>query len=97
MSWAILSSAPARLLKRLSTRYMTAFGLGPVPGTDIALAADIIAGEYGDNFHLPKLPTRGLGSDAFVRTAGLMDTVTFDRGPIICRWYESHTYASHSM
>lgn len=60
---------------------MTAFGLGPVPGTDIALAADIIAGETGNNLHLPQLPDRGLGSDAIGRTASLLEAVTVDRGP----------------
>src|SRR5699024_2065017 len=60
---------------------MTAYGLGPVPGTDIALAADIIAGETGDSRHLPQLPARGLGSDLIGRTAGLLEAVTVDRGP----------------
>src|SRR5690625_4479799 len=76
---------------------MTAFGLGPVPGTDIALAADIIAGETGDNLHLPQLPTRGLGSDAIGRTAGLLEAVSVDRGPRSWRLTDRPQLASRAM
>ncbi|WP_301200126.1 methionine synthase [Corynebacterium stationis] len=76
---------------------MTAFGLGPGPGTDIALAADIIAGETGDKLHLPQLPTRGLGSDAIGRTAGLLEAVSVDRGPRSWRLTDRPQLASRAM
>ncbi|MFH0411858.1 methionine synthase [Corynebacterium sp. L4756] len=76
---------------------MTAFGLGPVPGTDIALAAEIIAGETGDSLHLPQLPARGLGSDAIGRTASLLDAVTVDRGPRSWRLTDRPQLATRAM
>ena len=76
---------------------MTAFGLGPVPGTDIALAADIIAGEIGNNLHLLQLPERGLGSDAIGRTAGLLEAVSVDRGPRGWRLTDRPQLASRAM
>ncbi|AGF72269.1 hypothetical protein [Corynebacterium halotolerans] len=60
---------------------MSAYGLGPLPGTSIAEAADLIVGETGDLPHLPQLPARGLGSDLIGCTAGLLAAVTVDRGP----------------
>lgn len=60
---------------------MTAYGLGPLPGTSIPEAADVILSETGDLPHLPELPDRGLGSDPVGRTAGLLEAVTVDRGP----------------
>lgn len=60
---------------------MTGFGLGPMPGTSMSEAADIVLGETGDLPHLPQLPDRGLGSDAIGRTAGLVAHVAVDRGP----------------
>lgn len=60
---------------------MTAFGLGPLPGTDISAAADIVMGETWHLPHIPQLPQRGLGSDAVGRTAGLLEAVHVDRGP----------------
>ncbi|MCQ9346262.1 methionine synthase [Corynebacterium phoceense] len=60
---------------------MTGFGLGPMPGTSMSEAADIVMGETGALPHLPQLPDRGLGSDAIGRTAGLLETLTVDRGP----------------
>ncbi|OFS21141.1 methionine synthase [Corynebacterium sp. HMSC04H06] len=60
---------------------MTGFGLGPMPGTSMPEAADIVLGETGDLPHLAQLPDRGLGSDAIGRTAGLVEFVTVDRGP----------------
>lgn len=60
---------------------MASYGLGPLPGTSIQEAADVIQGETGDQLHLPQLPARGLGSDAIGRTAGLLEAVNVDRGP----------------
>lgn len=60
---------------------MTAYGLGPLPGTSIPEAADVILSETGDLPHLPELPARGLGSDPVGRTAGLLEAVAVDRGP----------------
>ncbi|QGU04385.1 uroporphyrinogen decarboxylase/cobalamine-independent methonine synthase family protein [Corynebacterium comes] len=60
---------------------MTAYGLGPLPGTSIPGAADVILSETGDLPHLPELPDRGLGSDPVGRTAGLLEAVIVDRGP----------------
>lgn len=60
---------------------MTAFGLGPMPGTSMREAAEIVMGESGALPHLPQLPERGLGSDAVGRTAGLLEAVVVDRGP----------------
>ncbi|MGD7002370.1 hypothetical protein [Corynebacterium halotolerans] len=60
---------------------MVAFGLGELPGTSVADAADMILGETGDLVHLPQLPARGLGSDAVGRTAALLEAIHVDRGP----------------
>lgn len=60
---------------------MTGFALGPMPGTSIPLAADIILGETGDLPAIPQLPERGLGSDAVGRTAALLEAIHVDRGP----------------
>lgn len=59
---------------------MSAYGLGELPGTSIAEAADIIQGETGDLLHLPQLPARGLGGDATGRSIGLIDALTVERG-----------------
>ncbi len=58
-----------------------AYGLGPLPGTSIAEACDVIASETGALPHIPQLPDRGLGSDAVGRTASLLEAVHVDRGP----------------
>ncbi|QGU07124.1 hypothetical protein COCCU_05900 [Corynebacterium occultum] len=60
---------------------MSAYGLGELPGTSVAEAADMILGETGDLVHLPQLPGRGLGSDAVGRTATLLEGIHVDRGP----------------
>ena len=66
---------------------MVAFGIGPLPGTDFAQAADIVMGETGDCPHVPQLPARGLGFDAVGRTAALLSAlgpesgISLDRGP----------------
>ncbi|WP_244288047.1 methionine synthase [Corynebacterium godavarianum] len=50
----------------------TAFGLGPLPGTDLAQAADVVLSE-SPLPHIPQLPERGVGSDAIGRTAALLE------------------------
>lgn len=57
----------------------TAFGLGPLPGTDLVAAADIVLSE-SPLPHIPQLPERGVGFDAVGRTAALLD-IPIDRGP----------------
>lgn len=59
---------------------MTGFALGPMPGTSMAEAADIILGETALPA-IPQLPERGLGSDAVGRTASMLEAITIDRGP----------------
>ncbi|MDK8764499.1 methionine synthase [Corynebacterium sp. MSK218] len=59
---------------------MTGFALGPMPGTSIAEAADIILGET-ELPAIPQLPQRGLGSDAVGRTASMLEAISIDRGP----------------
>lgn len=59
---------------------MTGFALGPMPGTSMAEAADIIMGET-ELPALPQLPERGLGSDSVGRTASMLEAITIDRGP----------------
>ncbi len=51
---------------------MTAFGLGPLPGADLAQAADVVLSE-SPLPHIPQLPERGVGSDAIGRTAALLE------------------------
>ena len=58
---------------------MTAFGLGPMPGTDLAQAADVVLSETVLP-HIPQLPERGVGSDAIGRTAALLE-IPIGRGP----------------
>lgn len=60
---------------------MSAYGLGELPGTSMAVAADMVLGETGDLVHLPQLPARGLGSDAIGGTAALLEGIHVDRGP----------------
>lgn len=57
----------------------TAFGLGPLPGTDLEQAADVVLSE-SPLPHIPQLPDRGLGSDAVGRTAALLE-IPVGRGP----------------
>lgn len=59
---------------------MTGFALGPMPGTSMAEAADIIMGET-ELPAIPQLPARGLGSDAVGRTASMLEAISIDRGP----------------
>lgn len=58
---------------------MTAFGLGPLPGTDLVQAADVVLSELPTP-HLPQLPARGVGSDLIGRTAALLP-LNLDIGP----------------
>ncbi|MDO4685587.1 MAG: hypothetical protein Q4A92_03485 [Corynebacterium sp.] len=62
---------------------MVAFGLGEMPGTDLAVAADIIAGECSLMF-LPQLPARGIASEAVGRTLALMPDLPID--PRVRTW-----------
>lgn len=73
----------------------TAFGLGPLPGTDLKQAADIVASETPLP-HIPQLPDRGIGSDAVGRTAALLD-IPVDRGPRGWRVAPRHRNARDQM
>lgn len=57
----------------------SAFGLGPLPGTDLVQAADVVLSELPTP-HIPQLPARGVGSDAVGRTAALLP-LNLDIGP----------------
>ena len=46
----------------MTTLPTTAFGLGPLPGTDLAQAADVVLSESLLP-HIPQLPDRGAGFD----------------------------------
>ncbi|MEY8208710.1 uroporphyrinogen decarboxylase/cobalamine-independent methonine synthase family protein [Corynebacterium sp. MNWGS58] len=54
--------------------------LGPVAGTSMTAAGDMVISEFGDRLHLPALPQRGLGSDAVGYTAALLESLSVDRG-----------------
>ena len=56
----------------MTTLPTTAFGLGPLPGTDLAQAADVVLSEPPLP-HIPQLPDRGVGSDLIGRTAALLE------------------------
>ena len=56
-----------------------AFALGPMPGTDLVQAADVVLSELPTP-HLPQLPARGVGSDLIGRTAALLP-LNLDIGP----------------
>ncbi|NIJ13683.1 methionine synthase II (cobalamin-independent) [Saccharomonospora amisosensis] len=49
-----------------------ATGIGSMPGTDSAEAAEIVLGELPDFPHLPELPARGVGADLIGRTSALL-------------------------
>ncbi|MET3943542.1 methionine synthase [Corynebacterium mucifaciens] len=57
----------------------TAFGLGPLPGTNFSPAADVVLSE-SPLPHIPQLPDRGVGSDLIGRTAALLP-IPVARGP----------------
>ncbi|MCT1634328.1 hypothetical protein M3B03_01230 [Corynebacterium pseudodiphtheriticum] len=54
--------------------------LGPLAGTSMAAAGDMVISEFGDQLHLPHLPQRGLGSDAVGYSAALLESLSVDRG-----------------
>lgn len=56
-----------------------AFGLGPLPGTNFAQAADVVLSE-SPLPHVPQLPDRGVGSDLIGRTAAMLE-IPVARGP----------------
>lgn len=56
-----------------------AFGLGPLPGTDLGAAADVVLSESVVP-HIPQLPARGVGSGLVGRTAALLP-LNLDIGP----------------
>lgn len=56
----------------MTTLPTTAFGLGPLPGTDLAQAADVVLSESLLP-HIPQLPDRGAGFDLVGRTAALLE------------------------
>lgn len=56
------------------------WGLGPLAGTSMAAAGDMVISEFGDRLHLPQLPQRGLGSDAVGYTSALLESLSVDRG-----------------
>lgn len=58
---------------------MMAFALGPMPGTDLMQAADVVLSELPTP-HIPQLPARGVGSDLIGRTAALLP-LNLDIGP----------------
>ena len=63
----------------MTTLPPTAFGLGPLPGTDLAQAADVVLSE-SPLPHIPQLPDRGVGSDLIGRTAAMLE-IPVARGP----------------
>jgi methionine synthase II (cobalamin-independent) len=52
-----------------------------MPGTDLAEAMRVIAGELPDFPHLPELPDRGPGADLTGRTAGLLVDIPVEVSP----------------
>lgn len=56
---------------------MVAFGLGDMPGADIASAADIISGECSLVF-IPQLPARGVGSQLLGQTLAMLKDMPID-------------------
>ena len=63
----------------MTTLPPTAFGLGALPGTDFAQAADVVLSE-SPLPHIPQLPDRGVGSDLIGRTAAMLE-IPVARGP----------------
>ena len=63
----------------MTTLPPTAFGLGSLPGTDLAQAADVVLSE-SPLPHIPQLPGRGVGSDLIGRTAAMLE-IPVARGP----------------
>ena len=59
----------------------SAFGLGPLPGTSIAEACDVVRSETGVLPHLPELPERGAASGLIGRGATLLEGLQAEPGP----------------
>lgn len=59
---------------------MVAFNLGPLPGSSIAEAADVIASECQVRT-IPQLPQRGLLDNATAHTVALMPELPIEKGP----------------
>lgn len=59
---------------------MVSFNLGPLPGTSIVEAADVIASECPLRT-IPHLPERGLINDPNAHTVALMPELPIERGP----------------
>ncbi|MDY3128019.1 MAG: methionine synthase [Corynebacterium sp.] len=76
---------------------MVALGLGPLPETDVAQAADVVAGELVDFLHIPQLPARGLSSNAVAQTAGLLESLSVDIGPRAWQLSARPQRASHEI
>ena len=51
---------------------------GPLPGTDLAQAADVVLSE-SPLPHIPQLPDRGVGSDLIGRTAAMLEREVMER------------------
>ena len=60
---------------------VAATGLGPMPGSEIAEAARIVAGELPELPFLPELPDRGVGADRAGRTIALLVDIWADVVP----------------
>jgi hypothetical protein len=58
-----------------------ATGLGSWPGTDVAEALRVVAGELPDLPHLPELPGRGPGADLIGRAAARLVDLPVDLQP----------------
>lgn len=59
---------------------MTCYNLGDLPGISLAEAGDVIASETPLRT-IPRLPARGLGSDAVGATLALMPELPIEKGP----------------
>ncbi|MEZ2122203.1 hypothetical protein [Corynebacterium sp. CCM 9203] len=57
------------------------FGLGPMPGENVAVAAEIVVGETGEFPAFPELPARGVGFDQIGRNAALLEGLNVEPGP----------------
>lgn len=60
---------------------MSVFNLGPMPGTRLDEAADIIASETGDLKTIPTMPARGVTGTQPAVTCALLHDVHVDLGP----------------
>lgn len=67
----------------------SATALGPMPGTDIAEAAEVVFGELPDFPHVPDLPARGVGADRVGRTAAFLVDIPVEVAPTGYRVAES--------